>query len=159
MRFAPKTEEQINEERLLPEGEYSFEVESVYETQSKAGNDMLKVNLKVYKPDGNFVFVTDYLLESIPHKLLHFFEATGLQSLYHSGEVHPDGMGEIVEFKGKSGMLKLTVQKSDDYPDKNSVKDYTPADGAKESRPMTKKQATTEAQKPLDDGLSDDIPF
>lgn len=160
MRFTPKTADEIASDRLLAEGEYDFEVTQVVEAVSSKGNDMLKVFLKVYKPDGSFILVTDYLMESIMYKLLHFCEATGCQDLYHSGTIKGDDSGEVIEFKGKQGRLKLGIQKSADYPDKNTVKDYIADAGSKAARPAPKKtvkQASAAAQAP--DDFEDSIPF
>jgi hypothetical protein len=162
MRFTPKTKEEINESKLYPEGEYSFEVYQVVEAVSKNGNDMLKVMLRVYKPDGTFIFVTDYLMESVMYKLLHFCEATGLEDLYHTGTINADDTGVVQEFTGKTGTLKLGIQKSADYPDRNVVKDYLPTPEAKTARPAVKqtiKKASAAAQAPIDDMDDSDIPF
>lgn len=157
MRFTPKTEKEIVEERLWPEGEYDFSVSQAVEATSKAGNEMIKAFVTVYRPDGKVMELTDYLMESMLWKLLHFCEATGLSDLYHSGQIVGDGMGEIVEFKGKEGRLKLGIQKSDDYPDKNVIKDYISSDDAA-PRPKKAKVTNEQVQKPLDD-LEDEIPF
>lgn len=158
MRFTPKTEQEIQEERLLPEGDYSFEVTQAVEYRSKAGNDMMKVMLKVFKPDGKHIMITDYLGEAMLYKLKHFFDATGLQELYEAGEVPTNDLGEYEDLAGASGMLKLVIRKSDDYPDQNSVKDYIPSD-EESPKPKKKKPTAKDVQKPLDDDLEDEIPF
>ncbi len=160
MRFTPKTADEIASERLLPDGEYDFEVTQVVETVSTKGNDMLKVFLRVFKPDGSFVLVTDYLMESIMYKLLHFCEATGCEELYHSGMIKGDDSGTVNEFTGKQGRLKLGTQKSADYPDKNTVKDYIAANkGAAKAKRPTVKQMSAAAQAPVKDDMADDIPW
>lgn len=159
MRFTPKTDKEIEEERLLPEGEYSFEVTQAVQYRSKAGNDMMKVMMKVFKPDGKHILITDYLGEMMLYKLKHFFDATGLQELYEAGEVHTNDLGEYEDLHGATGELKLGIQKSDDYPDRNNVKDYIPADGDKEKPKQNKKKVLKEMHKPLDDDMEDEIPF
>ena len=119
MRFTPKTAKEIAEMRILPDGEYPFQITSAVDKVSSKGNDMIEVWMRVFKPDGNFIQVVDYLMESMAYKLRHACEATGLIDRYESGQLQPD---ELVE---KTGMLKLTTQKgTGGYSDKNVVKDY-----------------------------------
>ncbi len=113
-----KTKEQLLEESLLPAGEYSFQISAAEPAVSKSGNDMIVLTVRVFKPDGNFILITDYLLEAMQFKLVHACEACGLYDKYLTGEIHPG------DFIGKTGVLKLGVQKSDDYPDRNTIKDY-----------------------------------
>lgn len=162
MRFTPKTDREIAEERVWPEGEYSFEVTQAAEYTSKAGNDMIKVMMKVFKPDGTLTLLTDYLFESMPHKLKHFFDTTGMEDLYNSGEIQADSAGIYNDLTGATGMVKLRIQKSDDYPDRNQVKDYVKQDISKSAvavKKTTLKQQNTQMQKPFDDIESDEIPF
>lgn len=157
MRFAPKTEKEIAESNLLPEGTYSFEVTEAVDYVSKKGNEMIKMFVKVYKPDGTSISVTDYLAEAMLYKVLHFCQATGLEELYHSGEIQSDSEGRIQEFIGKTGELKLGIQKSDDYPDRNTIKDYVVGEAKKANKAAAKKQANMDAQKPVE--IDDEIPF
>lgn len=127
MKFQPKTEKEISEERLLPEGQYGFEVSTAEDKISKAGNEMLEVTLKVFKSDGGFILVTDYLMESIAYKLRHAADACGLLHEYDSGVLVADN------FVGKTGELKLKIQKDKNgvYADKNVVADYIKSGVAK----------------------------
>lgn len=120
MKFNPKTEREIAEEGLYPEGIYSFEIANAENKVSKSGNDMIQLKIKVYDNDGNFRFVDDYLLESMAYKLRHAAVVCGLGDKYESGSL------DAFDFVGKTGSLKLTVQKDKkgEYPDKNVVKDY-----------------------------------
>jgi len=150
MRFAAKTQKEIDESKLIPEGEYSFEVSSAADKISKSGNEMIEVWLRVYKPDGSFIQIADYLLESIPHKLLHICETLGLSAKYQSGQLTGNDFQP-----GMAGKLKLGIQKdkTGNYPDRNAVKDYIvdgkaeiPKDGL--SKMLDKK-----------DDMEDSIPF
>jgi hypothetical protein len=156
LRFTPKSQNEIDQERILPEGIYSFEVTTAVQAQSKTGNDMIKLFLNVYKPDGTVVPVVDFLVltDTMIYKLLHFCQAVGREELYNSGSIQPDGMGNIQEFIGCQGQVKLGIQKSADYPDKNNVKDYVKSEGTKTVAAKPKKQPP-----PKDDEFSDDIPF
>ena len=141
MKFQPKTEKEIDVSRLLPEGQYSFEVMKAEEKLSSKGNDMIVLSLRVFKEDGTFITVTDYLMEAIAYKLRHAADACGLIHEYEGGILSSEG------FVGKTGELKLKIQqdKEGKYPDKNVVSDYIKSD---KSKPETKKQPT-----------DDEIPF
>lgn len=148
MKFTPKTEKEITEENLLPEGRYDFEISGAEETLSKKGNEMIKLMVRVYKPDGKFNIVTDYLLESMLYKLLHCCEACDLMAQYESGRLSAD------DFIGKTGQLKLVVKidETGNYPDQNSIKDYV----VDKNKPITKNPL----QEVLDEANDDDeIPF
>jgi hypothetical protein len=147
MRFTPKSEKEINEEKLLPEGDYPFEISGAENATSKKGNPMIKITVRVYKPNGQFILVTDYLMEAMLYKLLHCCQACGLEDQYNKGALDPE------MFIGKTGMLKLKIDPESDYPAKNSIKDYI-KDAAKVVLP---KDGLT---KVLDNDLeSDSIPF
>jgi len=150
MQFTPKTQKQLDEERLLPEAEYPFEISGAEEKTSKKGNEMIELTVRVFKPDGTFELVTDYIMEAMPYKLLHCCETTGLKDKYNSGDLTAD------EFICKSGHLKLIIQPEGDWPAKNSVKDYISskdASGRDPNKPVPVKA------KPAAADLDDDIPF
>lgn len=145
MQYQPKTEKQIREELLLPNGIYDFEVFEAADKVSKGGNDMIYLKLKVYTPEGNFRFVDDYLLEAMAFKLRHAAVACGLGDQYATGTLLAS------HFVGKSGQVKLRIDVNKDgkYQDKNAIADYVvPKEG--ELGP-----AEMEIGKPIDD----QIPF
>jgi hypothetical protein len=151
MRFTPKSEKEIAEANLLSEGEYPFEVSTGADKISKSGNEMIELWVRVYKPDGSFNQVVDYLLESMAYKLRHAAEACGLLDKYEAGTI----LG--TDFVGKTGMLKLgiTKDKNGQYPDKNGIKGYiVPKEGDAKVTPPKDALAKT-----LSDDLADDIPF
>lgn len=137
MNFTPKTAAQIAEENLFQEGEYDFEILHAENKTSKAGNEMIQIELKVYAPSGRTQFVRDYLMEKMMGKLLNFCECVGLSDKYEQGTLEPH------DCEGKTGRLKLIIKKDKDkvYPDQNSVADY-----------ICKKSPAAEPE-------SDDIPF
>lgn len=152
MRFTAKTDKEIAEEKLIPEGEYSFEISGAVDKQSKAGNDMIELTVRVYKPDGNFFLLSDYLMEAMLYKVSHCAQACGLHDRYMSGELAAD------EFIGKTGTLKIGIQKDKNgqYPDKNVVKDYVvPKDG---DAPVTIPKGKIDKLLSKDN-LDDEIPF
>lgn len=147
MKFKPKSDKELAEERLLPEGQYSFEISQAENRISKAGNEMIELLVRVYKPDGSFMLVSDYLMESVLYKVSHASKACGLEDSYNKGELKAD------DFIGKTGYLKLGIQKDKNgvYPDKNMVRDYiVPKDGDK--KPEIPKNN-------LSSVIDDEIPF
>lgn len=125
MKFAPKSEEELAAELVLPAGTYDFEVVDAEEKLSKGGNEMIVVELKVFNRDGGFRKVTDYLLEKLAFKLRHFCCTTGLIQAYNAGSLSAN------KCIGRGGKVIIQIEperKSEDgsktYPSKNSVKDY-----------------------------------
>jgi hypothetical protein len=157
MRFQAKTEEEIAAENLFPAGEYDFEVLTGEDAVSKSsGAEMIKLNVRVYGPDGGFRLVDDYLLEKMAYKLRHFCGATGLMDAYESGNL----TGAMCS--GRSGRLKLEVQpeRTDKntgktYAPKNSIKDYIVGDGT--TRPAVPPVRSGTSKAALEE--EDDIPF
>jgi hypothetical protein len=121
MQFEPKTEKEIAESRLLPKGEYDFEIIDAKETTSAAGNNMIELKLRVSNGNGLARTLTDYLLARRAAKLLNCCAACGLLDKYESGVVSDD------DFPGKRGRLKLAVEKKKGWPDRNVIADYVAA--------------------------------
>lgn len=118
MRFQAKTEKEIQEEKLIPEGDYDFTVVRAEEAVSKKGNPMLKITLGVYMSNGTQRLVNDYLMEAVAYKLRHFCDSVGVLKDYEAGCVNaPD-------LEGRSGKVRLIIKEQKDFPDKNEVKDY-----------------------------------
>lgn len=146
MKFTPKSQKEIDEMKLLPEGEYPFQISGGEDTVSKAGNEMIKLLVRVFKADGNFVLVSDYLMEAMAYKLRHACEACGLLHEYESGVL----LG--TNFIGKTGHLKLKVKvdKEGKYADQNNIADYIVPKEGEAKKPLPVKQH---------DDLEDQIPF
>lgn len=120
MNFKPLSRQEAIESQLFPKGSYRFEIVHGCDKESRAGNSMIELKVKVTDPSGASRFVTDYLLAQWPAKLRHAAEACGLLEEYNAGELSgPD-------FIGKQGRLTLAIQKdrAKKYPDKNVVVDY-----------------------------------
>jgi hypothetical protein len=134
MKFQPKTEAQLIEENLSPEGEYDFEVVGAIEKMSKTGNDMIELKLRVYVGDKERI-IFDYLLEAMAFKLIHFCEATGLSAVYEAGQLTAE------DCIGQSGKLNLVIQEGKGgFASKNSVGDYIVSSEpvqARKSQPAT----------------------
>jgi hypothetical protein len=143
MKFKPQTEEEsaLAERRPLPAGIYDAEVLLAEETRSKAGNDMLKIKLAVYRPNGGQEWVWDYITDT-SYRLGQLMTACGLSEQYLKGEVHPD------ELEGKSFKVTLKIDPArGDFSERNSVGRY----GTATPKPAAPSPASTEAE--------DDIPF
>lgn len=142
MRFAPKSEQELQVMSLLEPGLYKFQVSSATDETSKSGRDMIKLVLSVWDKDGNQHNIFDYLLDAMAYKLRHFCEATGLIAKYDHGEIL------AADCLNRSGYMHLEIkegeQKQDGlrYPSRNSVKDYVKHSEGKGS-----------------EMLDDDIPF
>ena len=119
MKFTPMTEDELARASLLEAGEYPFEVLAASEEISKAGNEMIRVKLAVFGPNGQQAHVYDYLMEKLMFKLRHFCETTGLLAKYEAGT-----LGEL-DCEGKGGYVKIKIDPANgSYSAKNSVQDY-----------------------------------
>lgn len=146
MKFQPKTEKEIAEEGLIPAGTIcDFEVLEAEEKVSKAGNPMVALQLKVWRPNGQTTLVRDWLLLDQMWKLHAFCASVGKLAEYEAGEI------DAFELKGCTGRAKIGVKPAtDQYPAGNSVQGYIKAEGAAAPAP---KKATAMAN------MDDDIPF
>lgn len=123
MKFQPKTEKELQERNLIPEGYYNFEMVQVEEKLSQAGNPMISLKMKIIDANNRERFVFDRLMEAFSEKLRAFCYATGLAEKYEQGELSAD------DCKFKSGRLHLVVSPERNgngtvYKARNEVKDY-----------------------------------
>lgn len=154
MKTTPKTEKEIAEANLLPKGTYPFTVGSAEEKTSKAGNEMLVVNLKVYRGEG-FVFVKDYLMDTEmgAYKLRHIADACGVLASYESGNL------EASELAGREGWVKIGIKKDKDgnYPDQNQALDYYKEEPKAAVKETAASASSTNPSAPTEE--DDEIPF
>lgn len=145
MNFTPKTEKEIQEDGLLAEGIYDFEVAEAENKTSAKGNDMIELKLHVFDGNGNPRIVMDYLLASIMYKLRHAADACQVLDKYDAGSL------DASDFLGKSGKVKIKIDKdkTGQYADKNGVKDYVKRENMVEAGNAPKVAAD----------LDDEIPF
>lgn len=137
MKFKPQTEEEAAaaERKTLPAGIYDAEVLLAEETRSKAGNDMLKIKLAVYRPNGGQEWVWDYITDT-SYRLAQLMTACGLSEQYQKGEVQAD------EIEGKSFKVTLKIDPArGDFSERNSVGRY----GSSTPKPAAPTVASTEA--------------
>jgi len=119
MNFVAKTESEIQAMNLLPDGSYAFEVMEANDKISKAGNEMIQLQLRIYDQHDRPHMVFDYLMEQMAYKLLHFCAATDLQLKYSAGTLSAS------DCNNKKGFVEIYTQEGvNGYSAKNSVKDY-----------------------------------
>jgi hypothetical protein len=119
MKFNPSTEEDLAARAIWTSGIYPFRILDAEEKLSSGkGNPMLELKIEITKRDGSTRIVRDYLLAQRPEKLLHAARVCGVSDKYLAGELEAD------DFVGKTGKLKLGIQRSKEWPTKNVVQDY-----------------------------------
>lgn len=149
MQFQPKTESEIREASLAPDGEYDFDVLEASDKTSKSGNQMIAAKIGVYGGSHVRWHVYDYLLPLMEAKLRHFCDTTGLLSLYESGRLRAE------DCVGRSGKCRIKTKKAEgQYGAKNVVDDYV----VRTAKPLATPVA---AANPSGAGAlpEDDIPF
>lgn len=133
MKVTPRTEEEIKIMKLLPDGDYNFNIIESSDKVSKSGNEMVHIVLNI-EHNNKFYLIHDYLLENdmMLFKIRHCCEGLGLIDKYNSGEISAS------DFIGKKGKVRL-MSKSDKngiYDTKNVVKDYLEIDSINEDMPF-----------------------
>lgn len=122
MNFEPKSEEELDEAMLLPEGDYPFEVHKATDKTSSSGNEMIALELYVFDEQGRGRTQRDWLVASDQplciKKIRRFCAATGLMEQYESGQLSSDSC------YGASGRCSIVQKKSEQYGMQNSVSDY-----------------------------------
>ncbi len=150
MKFQSKTEKEILESNLIPEGVHPFETIKAIEKTSNSGNEMIVVTNRIFFGESTYL-VDDYLLESVAYKLFHYCAYSGLSKQYENGTL------QASDCEGKSGYCKIGTQKGkkkDDgsgefWPDRSSIKDYVRQEGLKT-------ESVIGSKKPIAD---EDVPF
>lgn len=120
MKVIPKSEEYFKSRELVP-GEYPFVFKNALESISQAGNEMIKVTLKLNDINGNEHELIDYLLDKKPfdYKLKHACDCAGIIEKYNNGEIN------AYDFINKRGIVKLVLRKNkEDGTQRISVDDY-----------------------------------
>jgi hypothetical protein len=148
--LTPLTDEELDQNDLIEEGVYDFEVIKSDKQNSKSGNSMAKLQLNVWDKKGRSFIVFDYLVFSnmkfCIRKIKHFCDTTGIIEEYNNGNIRD-------EFQGLSGKVHIGIQEKlpktvgGFYPEKNVVIDYIIKDNS-----TAKKENT-------DTLLNDDLPF
>jgi hypothetical protein len=90
MNFQPQTEKQIADGKLLPRGNYDFEILDAEEKTSSAGNAMIELKVQVANGNGASRILPDYLVPKRAEKLRHCCAVCGLLEKYESGVLADD---------------------------------------------------------------------
>lgn len=116
-----KNLDQETSQRILPDGEYDFEVLKAEPQTSQAGNEMLKLMVRVFDGNGNKIQLFDYLVASdkAAWKIAQFCKATGMESkLDADGELLAD------DVKGRTGVCRVVVDDDDQWGTRNQIGGY-----------------------------------
>ena len=160
MKFAPMSEKEARDASApapLPNGDYDFEVISAVEKNSKSsGMGMFELELKVYKPDGGFRTIRDYVMTEgkAAWRLRQCCEGLGLVSQYEQGDLTQ------ADFQGASGRCALITQEdpTGQYSPQNRVKTYIKAQSSARPAQRSQPQHAMATAGSADD-LDDEIPF
>jgi len=117
MKVTPKSDSELQEMNCFPEGVYDFEVVDASERISKAGNEMIEVQLRVFNGEHK-ILLRDWLLDKMPHKVKRFAETTGQIDAYNAGVLDADA------FIGRGGRVRVVIEDDANYGKQNRVKDY-----------------------------------
>lgn len=155
MTFKPLTEKEANTGLLLPPGDYDFEIVGAEETFSKnTGLGMFALELRVISDAGEERKIRDYVMTEgkAAFRLRQLCEACGLLEAYERGELSG------FDFERRTGRVKLGVEKSEEYGDKNRVKAYlVPSQNGAASMPPPRPRQ--EALPAAASAMDDEIPF
>jgi hypothetical protein len=167
MNFKPMSKQELK--NILSDGNYSFEVISAIEKQSKAGNTMIALNLKVGGEHSHTVFINDWLIKPHDHedaeqaknkiwKIRSFCYSIGLQDKYESGSLTD------VECVGKKGMAKIKIRNDQNGDPVNAIAYYLEqtsltAFSALASKANEKVDIAMKTHKDKNQFLYDDMPF
>lgn len=162
MEYTPQSEKDIRSKMVLTPGIYDFEVVKAIEKQSKNGNDMIELTVRVFPADDTAPrLVRDWLVAGSglgELKINRFCHATGLQDDYFAGRFN------ALSCEGATGKLRTTITSDEKYGDQCSIRDYlvekkSEAAPAKQS---AKQPAKPKAEPSYEEQLAaagDDIPF
>lgn len=154
MRFSARTENELAEANLIPEGIYRFKVIEVADAISEAGNEMIKLTLEVTDHQNHKRILTDYLLEAMAFKLRHFCVATGLLKQYEAGEL------TAPQCFAHSGEVSIAIQKGKgEYRDRNVIKDYIEPQALHDHHSPVQAQNMGSTQNQGQQFTNDDIQF
>ena len=106
----PKTEEELNDNSggAWEDGQYPFVVKTAEEGQSKRGNNMITLELEVYKgAQVRTVRAWLVFMESMQWQVRRFYESIGGLNTYESGQV------DATKLIGKEGQCLLTSEEGE----------------------------------------------
>lgn len=153
MKFTPKSDSELNKERLLPEGEYDFEINKAADKTFKTGAVGIALTVMVYAPDGTARLVNDNLVfsDAAMFKVSQFSKCVGLYEKYKEGEI------SFTDCEGRSGKCKVGIEPEGEYPAKNKIKSYVVPKLKREAQPID--SVAKESQTAQSEKENFDVPF
>lgn len=125
MKYDPKTDDDLETELLLDDGEYQFKVVECEEKYDKNNNDMFALILRVFGRGGDNRNVYDYISPAWMHqKFKRFFYAVGLGDLYETGAA------DTAAILNAQGAVVISTEKQQGYKARNVVVDYIPEEAS-----------------------------
>lgn len=122
MQINPQSEDQLRAQMLLADGDYPFEVASAEDKISSSDNEMIALQLRIFKPDGATRTQKDWLVNSpsamMQMKIRHFARSCGLMDQYNAGTL------DSLTCQGASGVVRIRSKNDEQYGPQNVVKDY-----------------------------------
>lgn len=107
--------------QVLPEGDYDAELTGVEDTTSKAGNQMRVVTWAVTRPDRVHRILEYIVRPSGIWKYKLIAEALGEHRAFENNAF------DLAEHVGKFCLVTLSIQKQQNYPEKNVIESYASA--------------------------------
>jgi hypothetical protein len=168
MKYNTRSEKELAEANLLPKGEYPFEIADAKEQKSKAGNDMLVLEVDCIGESGARKRITDYIVPGTiwaDKKLHDLMWSVGLGEKYASGTITAD------DLVGRSGLAAVGIDKGKPFTakdgteregfDKNKIAFYKRPESAPSSKKPqpTEAQLANQAQGGANEGADEDVPF
>ena len=138
------------------DGDYKAEIHRVEERQSRAGNDMVEIVVKVFNGDGAHIFVRDYIVCNLQ------FHLQRLKKLCAACEPEIDfeaGELDTTQLVDQTVMVTLKTEDGQDgFEDRNVVKTYMRYVGKRKQK-KKKVTGTTVSLPEKDIVKADVIPF
>lgn len=158
MRYQPKTEKELQDQLLWPDGEYDFEVVKAEPAksgpQSKSpGTEFIKLNVAIFNDAGGKKFINAILHPAMEWQLRQFCEEGGIIAKYDSGSLEAD------DCQGICGKLQLKTKEAEgNFPAKNEVKAWGVKKKAEKAKTTSAPPSpVSKGDAPPNDG--DDVPF
>lgn len=146
MRFQVLNNDLLNQQRCeLKPGRADFQIVAATECLSKNGNNMLKLQVRVWDCEGEEGTIFDYITSNAQWKIKQLLEAVGQGEQYETGEINSHSL------ENKSGKCVLLINKDPKYGNQPKIKFYISAHVESELPPFDKKEEVEESK--------GDIPF
>lgn len=161
--YEPMNEEECEKAKqfeLLEAGIYNFKVVEAIAKNSKSGNPMIQILIKITDQNGVEHGIYDYLVSTrqMMWKFKHFCDSIGLSKEYENKQFQT----HLSLWKtGKASIGFQPGNKKDDgtyYRDKNIVEDYVMTDQGAVKVELGKHYSTYGA-KPKEEFIDSDLPF